>query len=76
MRTVEGKYVKAERLGTSYYGNPYYRIEIDEGNSRWGNGYRTSIDSSVNYEATNPKHGDRVKVWLTKAGRIYKMERL
>lgn len=58
---------RVERLGVSFYGNPYYRVYFDDGTSA-----RTSIDSAINYSIENSDvRGVEVDLKLTKAGRIY-----
>lgn len=68
VETVTAKVYRAERIGTSVYGNPYFRVVTDNGV------YRTSIDSGVNYEITN-HIGKRKTFIMTKAGRITGIKR-
>lgn len=66
---------RVERLGTSHYGNPYYEVwAFDEAKCFYR--MRTSINAGVNYEITNYRRGDKVNVKLTRAGRIYALEKL
>lgn len=60
-----------ERVGTSKYGNPYYRLFLTTDPFI----VRTQIDSALNYGITNTDiHHRPVKLYLTKAGRVYKYE--
>lgn len=67
--TVDTTITGATRLGTSYYGNPYFMLHTADGN------YRTSIDSSISYSIGNhtmsTKRETRVRLQLTKAGRVF-----
>jgi hypothetical protein len=64
---------RVECMGTSYYGNPYFKVYLlANENFAW---LRTSINAGVNYEITNYRRGDKVNVKLTRAGRIYAIER-
>lgn len=70
-KVIETRITSVERLGTSYYGNPYYRVFITD------EPYvlRTSIDSGLNYGITNSSvTAGPVRLHLTKAGRIWKLE--
>lgn len=58
---------RVERLGTSVYGNPYYRLHLEDGTS-----LRTSVDSMINYSIDNRENlNTPVMVKTTKAGRVY-----
>jgi hypothetical protein len=59
--------VKVERLGTSVYGNPYYRLHLEDGTS-----VRTQINASINFGIENSENLNRpVIITTTKAGRVY-----
>lgn len=59
--------VKIERLGTSVYGNPYFRLHLEDGTS-----VRTQIDSMVNIGIENSEYLNRpVIISTTKAGRVH-----
>lgn len=65
--TDEGVIVSIERIKNSIYGNPNFRVTLDNGNS-----YRTSSDSSVVYEIENPCFRNvTVRLLLTAAHRIW-----
>lgn len=68
IKTVTAKVYRTECVGTSIYGNPYYRVVTDSGT------YRTSIDAGVNYEITN-HIGKRKTFIMTQAGRISGIKR-
>lgn len=58
---------RVERLGVSAYGNPYFRLELEDGSF-----VRTSINSMLNYGIENSENlNRRVKVKVTKAGQVY-----
>lgn len=59
--------VRVERLGTSVYGNPYFRLHLEDGTS-----VRTQINSMVNVGIENSENLNRpVIITTTKAGRVY-----
>lgn len=67
--TLVTRITSVERLGTSYYGNPYYRVHTESGS------YRTSIDSGMNYGIENrDARENTVRLHLTKAGRVYALD--
>lgn len=60
-----------ERLGTSMYGNPYYRVYMT---TKDGDALtlRTQIDSSINYAIGNPEYRNELHVFkVTEAFRIF-----
>jgi hypothetical protein len=69
--------LSVERLNNSVNGNPRFDITFTDNDgefvtNQWT--HRTSSDSSCNYEVTNyANSGERIDVWLTKAGRVYMM---
>lgn len=66
-----GTVERVERLGTSMYGNPYYRVGLvtPEGDVTI---LRTQIDSGINYAIDNPGYKNEIHVFqLTNACRIY-----
>ena len=66
MSTVTGKVVSVQPLGTSYYGNPYYMVTMDNGKE-----YRTQTDASLNYEIKNKELRQNVHTYMvTRAGRL------
>lgn len=71
MNTITGTIERVERLGTSIYGNPYFRVSVvtPEGDVTI---LRTQIDSSINYTISNPEYRDHTHTFkLTAACRIY-----
>lgn len=46
--TVTGNVQSVDHHGTSLYGNPTYRVTLDDGRS-----YLTQVDGSVGYSVTN-----------------------
>jgi hypothetical protein len=59
--------VRVERLGTSVYGNPYFRLHLEDGTS-----VRTQINASISYSVENRENLNRpVIISTTKAGRVY-----
>ena len=67
IKTFTARVYRAERVGTSINGNPYYRVVTDSGT------YRTSIDAGINYEIPNLV-GKRKTFFITRAGRISGIE--
>lgn len=68
---ITGTVERVERLGTSIYGNPYFKVAIvtHEGDVTI---VRTQIDSSINYAINNPEFKDKEHTFLaTSAFRIY-----
>jgi hypothetical protein len=62
--------VRTERLGTSVYGNPYYRLHLEDGTS-----LRTSVDSMINVGIENSENlNTPLVVETTKAGRVYNIK--
>lgn len=62
--------VKIERLGTSVYGNPYFRLHLEDGTS-----VRTTIDAGINFSVENPENLNRpVIITTTKAGRVWDIQ--
>jgi hypothetical protein len=69
-KTIETTLTGATRLGTSYYGNPYFTLHTEDGD------FRTQIDASISYSIGNymlsvRQGADRVRLSLTRAGRVY-----
>lgn len=68
---ITGTIENVERLGTSMYGNPYFKVAIvtPEGDVTI---VRTQIDSSINFAINNPEYKMKVHTFLaTTAFRIY-----
>lgn len=67
-----------ERLNNSRNGNPRYKVYLANESGTfpsWAGVWLTSSDAMVNYDVENLYHaGKLVNVWLTKAGRICRME--
>jgi hypothetical protein len=77
--TVDVQIEYVRRLGCSQYGNPYFSVGLTylpEDMFNTFHALRTSIDSAVNYEISNYRRGDTARLFLTKAGRIYGIERI
>lgn len=67
---------RAQRLNNSVNGNPRFDVTFvdEERLGEWT--YRTSSDSSCNYEVTNYLNSkELVDVWLTKAERVYRIDK-
>ena len=65
----------ARRLNCSVNGNPRFDITFFDGDGEYT--YRTSSDSACNYDVENLLHSrDRVNVYVTRAGRVYRMDRI
>lgn len=74
--TIVGTIERVERLGTSMYGNPYFRVGIvtPEGDVTI---LRTQIDSMINHGIDNPEYKQHTHTFkLTNACRIYGAERI
>ena len=72
-----GKIVKAERLNCTVNGNPRYRIEFDVIHQIDNITRLVSSDSACSYDVENLLHsGEQVYVWTTRAGRVYRMDRV
>lgn len=68
--TVTGKIKRVERLGTSYYGNPYYMVAIETPAGEIEL-LRTSITAGINYAIGNAEYRDELHDFkLTAAGRV------
>lgn len=59
-RERRGTLEKVERMQSSYYGNPRFRLTVA------GETYPTQVDGSVGYEVTNFKVGREIILTLVK----------
>jgi hypothetical protein len=74
--TIVGTIERVERLGTSIYGNPYFRVSIvtETGDVTI---LRTQIDSSISYAINNTEYRNVLHTFkLTEACRIYGAEKM
>lgn len=70
-RTAEvGPIARVDRMGCSYYGNPYFLVTFASGLR-----LRTKIDASINYAVENftsrDAFGKSLTVKVTRSGRIF-----
>lgn len=63
-----------ERVGTSYYGNPQYRVELRDDTAEPGQAYSSHLTMSntmLAYAIENREYREHVHIFtLTRAGRI------
>lgn len=72
---VTGKIVAVERKGTSYYGNPYYAVELELADGSREQ-FRTRVNSMFNYAVTNSEFREADHTFnLSDAGRIVSVVR-
>jgi hypothetical protein len=72
---ITGTVEYVERLGTSKYGNPYFKVAVIAVDGEV-TVLRTQIDSSINYAISNPEYQENVHTFkLTEACRIYGSEK-
>jgi len=71
MNKLIGKVTRVERLGASMYGNPFFRIAIEDAQGE-AHIVRTQIDSSLNYAINNPEYREHTHEFkLTTAMRVF-----
>lgn len=69
-KAIRGRITRVEHLGTSNYGNPYFRVDIETADGETVT-LRTKINAMINHEITNPTFREREHTFkLTPAGRI------
>lgn len=70
MSSITGKVTRTERAGASYYGNPAFKVAIEDetGDIHL---HRTSSNVMLAYAINNPEYRDEPHTFhLTRAGRI------